>query len=547
MFIEAGLITVGALGLGITGLTAWSFIQKSHSGPRIYGPIYLTRYIAESLRPKFSQYLERPGDGRPFSLVNRNWVYRASKGVSTYEGFGTTKDLHEPGTTSLIPAPFGITLKEMPNDSFRHTIGSGENSFESHYPVWRSAMSFGAIGAMATRALSDGVAILGEGAMDNTGEGGLSIHHVPVNDEGEWFRSALNARAKKLGRNYTFRFDKTATSDGKVIDVPLDLRRSYIDKNGKLKRRNRPLEGLGASEKNRNIMIQIGPSMAGLKTKAGEVDWNWINYLCCLSFVRGFEIKIHQGAKPNDGGTVSAKKLTKEIVALRGIPIGEDYHSPERLPFIKTTEVQSQINELGEFIHKFRNLSGFKNGRKILGIKTTFCGGELAEGIARLCKEERGPDYIQVDGSEGGTGSADTVMTDRVGYDTFYGLRKYNEIFVKAGARNKITLIASGRLVEPGVGVMALCTGADLIASARGPLMSLGCIQARECHTGHCPSGIATHNSWRLRGLDPRLKSVRYANYVLKYRDTVMKLARTTGVNLSNGKTFSPKNVWMAE
>jgi len=101
--------------------------------------------------------------------------------------------------------------------------------------------------------------------------------------------------------------------------------------------------------------------------------------------------------------------------------------------------------------------------------------------------------------------------------------------------------------VEPGIGAVALCLGADLIASARGPLMSMGCIQARQCNTGHCPSGITTHNSWRLRALDPTLKAVRFANYIEKYRSTIMKLARTTGVKFNNGESFSNKNLWFVE
>ena len=110
-----------------------------------------------------------------------------------------------------------------------------------------------------------------------------------------------------------------------------------------------------------------------------------------------------------------------------------------------------------------------------------------------------------------------------------------------------LTEIASGRLVEPGIAAIAMSIGADLIASARGPLMSLGCIQARECHSNHCPSGITTHNSWRLRGLDPTLKSIRYASYIRKYRSTLMKLARSAGVNIAEGDKFARRNLWAAQ
>jgi glutamate synthase domain-containing protein 2 len=387
-------------------------------------------------------------------------------------------------------------------------------------------MSFGALGATATRALSDGVALLGEGALDNTGEGGLSIHHCPVNEEGERYRQALNIRTKSLGRDYVFEFNKTATSDGMIVDVQLSE----------------------SSRLDRNVIIQLGPSMSGFKTKDGEIDWDWINFVCGLDFVVGIEIKLHQGAKPNDGGTVLASKLTDELAALRGIPLGEDYHSPERFPFIDgDIGWPEQLNQLAEFMDKLKKLSNISRRNLIIGLKTTYCGEGFASALGRMILGSYGPDYIQIDGAEGGTAAADTVMTDRVGIHTFHGLARTHRVLSAMGARDKVTLIASGRLVEPGIAAIAMSIGADLIASARGPLLSVGCIQARECHSGHCPSGIATHNSWRLRGLDPTLKSVRYANYILKYRSTLMKLARSAGVNIAKGESFGRRNLWAAE
>lgn len=545
------MLTTVAIVLGLTllgGLTAWSFLQKEHSGLRIYGPVFLTRYIAEELRPKITQYLERPGDGRPFSLITRSWVYRASKGLSTKEGFGTTRDMHQPGAHVIVPAPFGYTSEELPDDSFSHTIGSGDNQFEVRYPVIRSAMSFGALGAMATRSLSDGTAILGEGALDNTGEGGLSVHHCPVNEEGERYRVALNERSKLFGRPYTFRFDKAATSDGKVIDVPLQLSAYRIAADGSLETTGSV--DLAASEMNRNLILQIGPSMSGYKDAEGNFDWEWFEFVLGLDFVAGVEVKLHQGAKPNDGGSVPAEKLTKEIAALRSIPLGKDYVSPERSPLISIGELDEQVLQLIQFINQVKNLPTFKSRGLIIGLKTTYVGEDFANLLADWIGNDvgmTGPDYIQVDGAEGGTGSSDTVLTDRVGFHTYHGIKETHRIFTERGVRDRITIIGSGRLVEPGAGVMAMCLGADILASARGPMLSLGCIQSRLCNTDKCPAGIATHNSWRLRGLDPTVKSTRYANYVIKYRSTLVKLARSAGVNLAAGEKFNENHLWIAE
>lgn len=547
-------IVMGAIvGSVILALFVWSFFQSEHSGLRIYGPLYLTRYVAENLRPKITQYTERPQDGRPFSLVVRSWVYRAAKGLSTKEGFGSTRDYHTPGVHTLIPAAFGITTEEMPDNAFHIPVGRDGRHFMVRYPVVRSAMSFGALGATATRALSDGTAILGEGALDNTGEGGLSIHHCPVNEEGERYRVALNERSKLFGRPYNFRFDKTATSDGRIIDVPLDLHRHHIGKDGKLmtKAKYFGLDShdfeLGNSERTRNLIIQIGPSMSGFKDQNGNLDWDWLEFVLGLDFVAGVEFKMHQGAKPNDGGSVAATKLTKEIAALRSIPLGRDYQSPERNPLIARSDLRTQVHQLISFFDSLHSMKVVQERGLITGLKMAYTGPEFATMLATYISEGRGPDYIQVDGAEGGTGASDTVMTDRVGFHSYHSISEMHRIMDENGVRDKVRIVGSGRLVEPGAAAMAMCLGADYVASARGPMLSLGCIQARECHSGHCPSGVATHHSWRLRGLDPTNKSVRYANYVLKYRASLTKLARAAGVDFTKGESFSTDNLWIVE
>ena len=587
------LTLLSVLGFGVLGLTAWSLTQKDHTLLRIYGPVALGRWVMEAQREKLTQYIERSGDGRPFSLVKRQWVYRASKRLPTSTGFGTQKDLHVAGTHTIRPAPFGFTSQEVPDDSFAVTVGRDGREFTMRYPMNRSGGSFGAFGAHWTRAASDGGAILNvglrdyEGFLDNTGEGGLAPHHLSCSPANQEYLDRLTARAKACGHDYQFRFDRTATSDGKVVEVPLDLKRGSINKDGRYV--VNPgfdsqayshadvmaefVAGMGNSERPRRLIVQIGPSLSGFRTPTGEIDYEWLNYVCGLPDVAGVEIKGQQGAKPNDGGTVKAAKLTAELRALRGFTGMGDYVSPERLPFIrplgmpftlhvparpeargpkfggpfnreahdveKTVSLSEQVGDLCEVLSNIQNLPNVKARGLITGYKMTYCGPEFLTALASHLREDRGPDYLVVDGAEGGTGAADPIMTDHVGVHTYQGIVRTHDVLVAAGVRDRVKLVASGRLADGADVAKVLCLGADYCNGIRGYMMSTGCIQATECHSGKCPAGITTHNSWRLRGFDPTAKAVRFANYGLTLREKVVKLGRVAGINLAKGGRFS--------
>lgn len=572
------LTLLSVLGLGALGLTAWSLTQKDHTLLRIYGPVALGRWFMEAQREKITQYLERSGDGRPLALVKRQWIYRASKRLPTSTGFGTQKDLHVPGTHTIRPAPFGFTSQEVPDDSFTVPVGRDGRRFTMRYPMNRSGGSFGAFGAHWTRAASDGGAILNvglqdyEGFLDNTGEGGLAPHHLSCSVANQEYLDRLTARAKSCGHDYQFRFDRTATSDGKIIEVPLDLKRGRINENGRYV--VNPgfdsqayshadvmaefVAGMGNSEKPRRLIVQIGPSLSGFRTPTGEIDYEWLNFVCGLPDVVGVEIKGQQGAKPNDGGTVKAAKLTVELRALRGFTGMGDYVSPERLPFIRplgeefegygdgtqgvVTErvtLSEQVNDLTDVLFCIQGLPNVVRRGLITGYKMTYCGPEFLVELASALKLGRGPDYLVVDGAEGGTGAADPIMTDHVGVHTYQGIVRTHDVLVSAGVRDRIKLVASGRLADGADVAKVLCLGADYCNGIRGYMMSTGCIQATECHSGKCPAGITTHNSWRLRGFDPTVKAVRFANYGLTLREKVVKLGRVAGINLAKGGRFS--------
>lgn len=528
------ILTASLLVAGVTGIASIVLMRHIRLGEETCDEFHSENQLLR-MKPVGS---DTTNFGRLFPLVTRRWIYLASKDLEV-KGGGGTKELQGSNYESLIPSAFSLTKDELPDNSFRCEVG---RNFESKYPLWCSGTSFGELGAMAVRALSDGTAILGTGAICNTGDGGLSIHHVPVNLEGERYRKALNDRVSKSGGKYKFRFDRTVSSDGRSVNIPLDLCRFSIDNVGDLKP-NPNWDRVGTSEMPRNLIIQIGPSLSGFKDDSGNLDTRWLNFVCSLSFVKGVEVKLHDGANPNSGETIFGRNITDEVAALRGIESGKDYSPPERLPFIPNNSLDNQVRSLKFFLKTLRNIQSISERELLVGVKVTYCGGGLAHHISKMIIDGNGPDYIQVDG--GGGGTVDYGMVGSVGYSAVHCVKEYNRTLSKAGVRDRVTLVASGGLVEPGIAAIAMCSGADIISSRRGPLMSLGCIQNEECYLGMCKSGIATHNYRSLKKFDPILKSVRYANYVKRYRESLIRLARISGVNLLNGERFSKKNIWV--
>jgi glutamate synthase domain-containing protein 2 len=216
------------------------------------------------------------------------------------------------------------------------------------------------------------------------------------------------------------------------------------------------------------------------------------------------EIKLSQGAKPGHGGVLPAAKVSAEIAAARGVPLGEDCVSPSRHSAFSTP------TELITFIAQLRDLSGGKP----VGFK--LCIGHPSEFMA-ICKAmlETGitPDFIVIDGKEGGTGAAPLEFADHLGTPLREGLTFAHNCLVGAGLRDKIRIGASGRIITAFDMVRVLALGADWCNSARGFLFALGCVQSLSCHTDHCPTGIATQNPLRQKALVVPDKAERVARF----------------------------------
>jgi glutamate synthase domain-containing protein 2 len=431
-------------------------LQKEHAVRRNFPVVGRLRYFLERQGEYFRQYFfANDRQEMPFNRAARSWVYRTSKNLGGIIGFGSTNDLREPGSLIFINAPYAV-LEDERKAAPPLVIGPHcELPFVASKIVNISGMSYGAVSAPAVRALSRGAAEAG--IWMNTGEGGLSPHH---------------------------------------------------------------LEGGG------DLIFQIGTAKYGVRDQEGRLSDARLREVA--QHVRAFEIKLAQGAKPGRGGVLPAIKVTEEIAHIRGIPMGQPSDSPNRHPDIKNDD------DLLDMIARLRTVTGLP-----VGIKTVL-GSDAA--IRSLCETivrrgmDSAPDFITLDGGDGGSGAAPQVLADHVGLPLNEALPMLVDTLIESGLRERVRVIASGKLVTSAKVAWALCMGADFTVTARGFMFALGCIQSLQCHQNTCPTGITTHNKKLQRGLVVEDKATRVANYARWMGAEVDKLAHACG--LSNAREF---------
>ncbi len=275
-----------------------------------------------------------------------------------------------------------------------------------------------------------------------------------------------------------------------------------------------------------DLIFQIGTAKYGVRDAEGHLSDARLREVA--QHVRAFEIKLAQGAKPGRGGVLPAIKVTEEIAQIRGIPMGQPSDSPNRHPDIKNDD------DLLNMIARIRAVTGLP-----VGIKTVL-GSEAA--IRSLCEAivrrgmDSAPDFITLDGGDGGSGAAPQVLADHVGLPLNEALPMLVDTLIESGLRERVRVIASGKLVTSAKVAWALCMGADFTVTARGFMFALGCIQSLQCHQNTCPTGITTHNKKLQRGLVVEDKATRVANYARWMGVEVDKLAHACG--LSNAREF---------
>ena len=268
-----------------------------------------------------------------------------------------------------------------------------------------------------------------------------------------------------------------------------------------------------------DLIWQLGTAYFGCRDKQGAFSMDKFMSVVESAPIRAIEVKLSQGAKPGLGGLLPAAKVTAEIAGIRGIPAGEDCRSPSKHSAFR------DVDEMLDFVELLAANTGLP-----IGIKSAVGQLNFWVELAELMKSgERGVDFITVDGGEGGTGAGPLAFTDHVALPFKLGMTRVHQVFAERELDDKVVFIGSGRLGFPAPGLLALALGADMINVGREAMMAIGCIQAQECHTGHCPTGVATHKKWLMRGLDPKVKANKLANYIVTLRKELLQLAHACG------------------
>ncbi len=271
-----------------------------------------------------------------------------------------------------------------------------------------------------------------------------------------------------------------------------------------------------------DIVFQIGTAKNGVRDPEGNLDDDKIREVAAHDSVRMFELKMSQGAKPGKGGILPGGKVTEEIANIRGIAVGSDAISPNR-----HTDINSNT-ELLDVINRVRDVSGKPVGFKAVIGAYGWLDNLFAEVLERGI--ETAPDFITVDSADGGTGAAPMPLIDDVGLPLRESLPLLIDKLNEYGLRDRVKVIASGKLITPADVAWALCMGTDFVVSARGFMFALGCIQALQCNKNTCPTGITTHNKRLQKGLNPDDKAVRVASYAKNMVYEVGIIAHSCGV-----------------
>jgi len=273
-------------------------------------------------------------------------------------------------------------------------------------------------------------------------------------------------------------------------------------------------------DKGGDVVFHIGTGYFGVRDKEGNFSIEMLKKIVQENrTIKAIEIKLSQGAKPGKGGVLPGSKITEEIAKIRGVEVGKDVLSPAYHTAFST------VSELIDFIEKIAKETGLPVGIKAAIGKTN----QWEELAVEMKKQGCGPDFITVDGGEGGTGAAPPSFADHVALPWVYGFSEIYKIFKAKELTNRIVFCASGKLGFPARAVMAFAMGVDCINVAREAMLSVGCIQAQVCHTNRCPTGVATQSKWLQAGIDVTDKAERVKYYFKNFNKELLEITHACG------------------
>ncbi len=269
-----------------------------------------------------------------------------------------------------------------------------------------------------------------------------------------------------------------------------------------------------------DIVAQIGPGLFGYRDEHGNFSLDELKKKAAEPNIKAFELKFAQGAKIR-GGHLEGVKVNAKVAAIRKVPIGQTVNSPNRFPFLRTP------HDTLEFIQTLQQASGKPVGIKIVVGQQQ----KLEELFEAMVELDIFPDFLTVDGGEGGSGATFKSMADSMGLPLYPALITVVDTAYAYGVRERFRIFASGKLISPDKVAIALAIGADAVNSARGFMMANGCIMAMQCHTGKCPTGVTTTDPKYQAALVPEEKMWRVMNYVLSMRANLFALAAASGID----------------
>lgn len=281
-----------------------------------------------------------------------------------------------------------------------------------------------------------------------------------------------------------------------------------------------------------DLVWQIGTGYFGCRNKNGSFSLpKAVAKTKKYPTIRAIEIKLSQGAKPGKGGILPAAKVTQEIAEIRGIPVGKACMSPN------AHNAFSTASELIDFVEQLADATGLP-----VGIKCAVGQMDFWEELSKEMKNRKqGPDFIVIDGGEGGTGAAPLTFADHVSLPFKVGFSRVYSMFQKLNIEQNIVWIGSAKLGFPDRAIIAFAMGCDLVNIAREAMLSIGCIQAQRCHNDDCPAGIATQNKWLQAGINVEEKADRAQNFIQGFRKELLALSLAAGYN--HPSQFSPKDI----
>ena len=460
--------------------------QSQHAVLRNFPILGRVRYLLEMLGPEFRQYLfDSDDEGKPFNRSDFANIVVQGKYLKTVIGFGSKRDFDKPGLyirNSMFPKQKEEMLVEIaPKIRTKRYVGTeGLFSRKEHLEE---------VDVSPWTLPEENAIVIGPNCREPWHlRGPVGMSAMSYGSLGE---NAISSMSYGLGMATG---SWVHTGEGGLA----------------------PYHTIGGGD----VIMQIGSGIFGVRNEDGTFSWERLREKASNPHVRCFEIKLAQGAKIR-GGHVEGSKVNPEIAEIRGVTPWKTVDSPNR------HNQFHDIPSLFEFIDRMREESG-----KPVGIKIVMGGPDSADELCSYMNQTgRGPDFITVDGGEGGSGATYQEMADSMGLPIKSGLVYLDNALRHYRVRAKVKVFASGKLFSPDRIAIALSMGADLVNIARGMMISVGCIGAQKCHTNHCPVGVATTDKGHQKGLVVNEKKWRVLNYVITLRNGLHTLAAATGID----------------